>query len=243
MTPSVAEPEIINDDVVGLAPGQPQRRCLLVEDNALNRLLLLDVLKPLNFDIREATNGEEAIAIWQDWQPHLIWMDMRMPVIDGYEATRRIRQLERDRQLPHTVILALTATAFDESHADIVAAGCDAILRKPFQAKDLFDLMQTHLSLEYVYSTDVPSTETASAATLSSDASHPTSDPLIATALTAMPLEWREQLRQAATRCSDAEVFRLLEQIPPDHAVLAEKLCQLTDVFRFDQVLALLKDS
>ncbi len=243
MTPRAAEPEVVNDDVVGLAPGQPQRRCLVVEDNVINRLLLLDVLKPLNFDIREAVNGEEAIAIWQDWQPHLIWMDMRMPVIDGYEATRHIRQLERDRQLSPTVILALTATAFEENHTDIVAAGCDGIVRKPFQAKDLFDLMKTHLDLEYTYSTEISSSEAASAeGVAAADAIH-INDSLIATALTTMPSEWRGQLHQAATRCSDTEIRHLIEQIPADQAALAEKLCQLTDVFRFDQVLALLKES
>jgi two-component system sensor histidine kinase/response regulator len=235
MTPAIAEEPLTEHDVTGLAPGQPRLRCLVVEDNAINRVLLLDVLTPLNFDVREATNGEEAIALWQDWQPHLIWMDMRMPVMDGYEATRRIRQLERDRQLPPTVILALTATAFEESHADIVAAGCNAILRKPFQSKDLFNLMKTHLNLQYCYATEAPTfipaeDEAANAAA-------------IVASLCKMPPQWREQLRKAATRCSDTELRTLIEQIPSDHSRLAEKLYQLTDVFRFDQVLGLIEKS
>ncbi|RZM82787.1 GAF domain-containing protein [Leptolyngbya iicbica] len=235
MTPALEEEPIAHHDVTGLAPGQPRLRCLVVEDNAINRVLLLDVLTPLNFEIREAVNGEEAIALWQDWQPHLIWMDMRMPVMDGYAATRRIRQLERDRQLPPTVILALTATAFEESHADIIAAGCDAILRKPFQAKDLFNLMKTHLNLQYRYVTDAPISAPAEAAATNTDA--------LIKSLAAMSPEWREQLRQAATRCSDTAIRTLIEQIHSDYSMLADKLYQLTDVFRFDQVLGLLEES
>ena len=64
---------------------------LIVEDRWTNRRLLLKLLEPLGFELREAENGLEAIKIWEAWQPHLIWMDMRMPVMDGYEATRRIK--------------------------------------------------------------------------------------------------------------------------------------------------------
>lgn len=96
------------------------------------------------------------------------------------------------------MILALTATAFEESHADIIAAGCDAILRKPFQAKDLFNLMKTHLNLQYRYVTDAPISAPAEAAATNTDA--------LIKSLAAMSPEWREQLRQAATRCSDTAI-------------------------------------
>ncbi|HEY9889542.1 MAG TPA: ATP-binding protein, partial [Candidatus Obscuribacterales bacterium] len=142
------EPELPSQ-MLGLAPQQPRYRILLVEDNAINRILLMDLLSPLNFDVREAVNGEEGVALWESWQPHLIWMDMRMPKMDGYEATRRIRAAERARQMPPTVILALTATAFEESKAEILAAGCDDMLRKPFREADLFSVMGQYLQLEY----------------------------------------------------------------------------------------------
>lgn len=84
--------------VIGLAPGQPACRILVVEDRWENRYLLVNLLRPIGFEVCEATNGQEAIALYKSWRPHLIWMDMRMPVVDGYEATRRIRQVERDLQ-------------------------------------------------------------------------------------------------------------------------------------------------
>ena len=80
--------------VIGLAPNQPTYRILVAEDSWENRHLLVSILKPLGFEVKEAQNGREAISLWQDWRPHLIWMDMRMPLVDGYEATRRIREME-----------------------------------------------------------------------------------------------------------------------------------------------------
>jgi two-component system sensor histidine kinase/response regulator len=77
--------------VIGLAPDQPEYRILVVDDRADNRLVLVRLLSSLGLLVREAENGQEAVAVWEDWQPQLIWMDMRMPVMDGYEATKQIK--------------------------------------------------------------------------------------------------------------------------------------------------------
>lgn len=74
--------------VLALAPNQDTYKILVVDDKDYNRQLLFKLLQPMGFEMREASNGKEAIAIWEEWQPHLIWMDMRMPVMDGYDATR-----------------------------------------------------------------------------------------------------------------------------------------------------------
>ncbi|HEY9611212.1 GAF domain-containing protein [Allocoleopsis sp.] len=139
---------------IGLEPSQPTYRILVVEDKWANRQLMVRLLAPLGFEVREATNGQEAIALWQDWHPHLIWMDMRMPVMDGYEATREIKARSGDRS---PVILALTANAFEEERLVALAIGCDDFIRKPCQEEVILEKMAEYLGVRYIY-TD--STET-----------------------------------------------------------------------------------
>jgi CheY-like chemotaxis protein len=112
--------------------------------------LLVNILSPLGFEVQEAADGEQAIAVWLRWQPHLIWMDMRMPVMDGYEATRRIKATPQGQQ---TVIIALTASALEEDRAVILAEGCDDYIRKPFREKDLFEALTKHLGVRFAYET------------------------------------------------------------------------------------------
>ena len=83
--------------MIGLAPDQPEYRILVVEDRLENRLLLVHLLTRIGFVVREAENGQEAIALLSSWQPDLIWMDIRMPVMDRYEATRQIKAREMGR--------------------------------------------------------------------------------------------------------------------------------------------------
>ncbi|MBM0745589.1 response regulator (plasmid) [Phormidium sp. CLA17] len=122
--------------VIGLAPGQPKYRILVVDDRWVNRQLLLRFLEPIGFEVRDAENGQQAVALWEAWQPHLIWMDMRMPVMDGYEATRYIKaQLQGQA----TVIIAITASVLDEERAIVLAAGCDDFVRKPVWEDIVFE--------------------------------------------------------------------------------------------------------
>lgn len=140
--------------VIGLAPQQPRYRILIAEDNPVNQLLLLKVLEPLGMEVQTASDGKIALDIWHRWQPHLVWMDMRMPRVDGYEATRYIRQAEGDTKPDPTVIIAITATAFEENRSDILAAGCDDLLYKPFRSGELLEKMRQHLGLNYLYEED-----------------------------------------------------------------------------------------
>ncbi|HBB33539.1 MAG TPA: hybrid sensor histidine kinase/response regulator, partial [Cyanobacteria bacterium UBA9273] len=92
-----AQPEIITKPrqrVIGLDPHQEAYRILVVDDTRENRLLLVKLLEPIGFEVREAENGQEAVTQWLVFQPHLIWMDTRLPVMDGLEAAREIRARE-----------------------------------------------------------------------------------------------------------------------------------------------------
>ena len=121
-----------------------------------NRAPLIQLLERVGFLTQEADNGASAIAQWQNWQPHLIWMDMRMPEMDGYEATRRIRAREQESEkaeegLRRTKIIALTASVFEDQREAVLAAGCDDFVRKPFQAEEIFAQLAQHLDVIYLY--------------------------------------------------------------------------------------------
>jgi signal transduction histidine kinase/CheY-like chemotaxis protein len=138
--------------VKGIMPDQPTWRLLIVDDNADNRLLLSTMLTAVGFQVREAENGQQAIHLFEQWQPHLIWMDMRMPVLDGYEAATRIRQLPGGDSVK---IIAITASAFKEQHHSIIDAGCDAVIHKPFRASEVFAALTKMLTVKFVYE-DMP---------------------------------------------------------------------------------------
>ncbi len=133
--------------IIGLAPGQPHYRMLVVDDQDTNRQLVVKLLRPFGFEMCEAANGQEAYALWRTWKPDLIWMDMRMPVMNGYETTRLIKATEQGK---HTVVIALTANSFVDDQPNILAAGCDDVLHKPFQEALIFELIARHLHVQYL---------------------------------------------------------------------------------------------
>ena len=137
--------------VFALAPNQSPKRILVVDDTAINRTVLSRLLAQVGFEVREASTGEEAIAMWRNWKPHLIWMDWRMSGMDGLAATRRIRDEERTSGAKRTPILALSASALDHERGEILAAGCDEFVAKPFRESTIFAKLRDHLGVEYIY--------------------------------------------------------------------------------------------
>ncbi|PSF35693.1 hybrid sensor histidine kinase/response regulator [Aphanothece hegewaldii CCALA 016] len=216
--------------VLQIAPEQPQYRILIVDDQLENCNLIAQLLDSVGFETRTACNGEIALTIWQTWQPALIWMDMRMPVLDGYEATRRIRQLESQS---HTFIIALTASTFDEQQSECLAIGCDDFVGKPFREQDIFDKMNQYLGVRYIYAEP-----TTSVLSLTSHCQLK-GETLKASDLAIMPIIWREQLHQAATRVNAKLLNQLIQQIPQENNNLAEALTELTRQFRFDLIVEL----
>lgn len=134
--------------VIGIEEGQPCHRILIAEDQTDNLLLLKNILSPLGVDIRDACNGREAVDIFNQWHPDLIFMDIRMPVMDGLEAIRQIKATEKGKSTP---IVALTAHALEEERKTILASGCDDFIRKPFHDTEIFDILKKHLGLRFRY--------------------------------------------------------------------------------------------
>jgi two-component system, cell cycle response regulator DivK len=110
------------------------KRILIVEDQEDNRTIMRDVLSTVGYDLIEALNGEDAVRLAQSEQPDLVLMDIQMPVLDGYEATRRIKAIAELRSIP---IIAVTSYALSGDEAKARAAGCDGYIAKPFSPREL----------------------------------------------------------------------------------------------------------
>jgi PAS domain S-box-containing protein len=224
---SIVKSQSQKKNIIGIAPNQPNYRLLIVDDNWTNRQLLIQLLNPLGFELQEAENGEEAIQKWEAWQPHLIFMDMRMPVLDGYEATQ---QIKRHLKGQATVIIGLTASALQQDKAIVLSAGCDDFVRKPFRVEILFEKLIEHLGIQFLYEE-------------SSDLSEETSNEIIvdqntlSQALSEMPTTWLEQLQQAAIKLNAELIDEMIDQIPPSHEFLKKQLTQLANDFRYDVML------
>ena len=209
--------------VKSIAPGQPQWRLLIVDDNSDNRLLLVTLLTEIGFEVREAENGQEAISAFEQWQPHLIWMDMRMPVMDGYEATRKIRQLAGGDVVK---IIALTASAFSEQFDSIINAGCDAVLHKPFHAPDIFAILVKYLDVKFIYQ-DKP-------APVPSLILEPTVE-----MLNQLPLVLRQQLHEAALNLDIEETDTIIAKISALAPDVGNGLQELAGRYQFDRIIYL----
>jgi CheY-like chemotaxis protein len=214
---------------MGLAPGQPSYRILIVDDKLNNRRLLVNLLSLLGFQVREAVNGLEAISVWEHWVPHLILMDMRMPEMNGYEATRQIKADPKGMSVP---IIALTASALHEERHEMISAGCDDCVYKPFREEELIAALVKHLHVELIY--EQPPNDVAQdvASTLGVE--------LTAAAIAFVMNEaWIQALQTAAKSCDDDQIYPLIAQIPPEYTHLTEGLTRLTEEFAFDQIVKL----
>jgi PAS domain S-box-containing protein len=213
--------------VVGLEKGQPQYRLLIVEDQLENRTLLHKILEPFEFDIREAVNGKEALEIFKLWHPDLIWMDMRMPLMDGLEATHRIRSMDSGK---YTKIIAITAQAFEDERMRTMQAGCDDFIRKPYRDREIFDALAKHLGLRFVYEKEQPK-----------PIKGPESD-LKPEHWTNVPRELIKELHLAVISLDPESVQELTEQITHYNSAIGQALHGLASKFDFERMIKILDD-
>lgn len=223
-----------SQQIKGLEQSQPEYRVLVVEDIRDSQLLMVRMLESVGFQVRSANNGQEAINLWQEWQPHLIWMDMRMPILDGYEASRKIRTLEIENpteKIP-VIIIALTATAFDEDRKAILAVGCNDFVSKPFREEVIFEMMEKYLGVKYLY-------EEMSHNSYSDSPVKFLNFPVLKTQISLMSKSWIQELKQAALSARESRISQLISQIPDQDSLLVKSLHKMINNLAFEQILEL----
>ncbi|NOQ34616.1 MAG: transporter substrate-binding domain-containing protein [Methylococcaceae bacterium] len=209
--------EANNAKIIGLDSVE-HYRILIVDDSEINRLLLEELLS-IGFEIKQAENGQEAIELWKQWQPQLILMDMNMPVMNGYEATRQIKLLSKQ-----TVIIAVTTSVSKEQKQEILKVGCDSFVTKPYKEADIFFQIQKHLGVQYIYKT--------------------LGAPQVATVLTKESIEQlspelKESLKQAIKYVDIEKIDVLLEKVHQNNSQLAKEIKQEIDDFEYEHLLKL----
>jgi signal transduction histidine kinase/ligand-binding sensor domain-containing protein/CheY-like chemotaxis protein len=208
--------------VLGLEPGQPEYRILVVEDEPQNWMVLERLLRNAGFQVRVAENGEAGVEGFREWRPQFIWMDLRMPVMNGIEAVQRIRSLDGGRDVK---IAAVSASGLDSQRAEVLAAGLDDYVRKPYRPDEIFDCMARHLGVHYrrAAARHQPSREQSLA--LSPDA------------VAALPEALRLELRGAVVALDAKRISETIEKVAKHDAVLASVLARYAEKFAFSPIL------
>ncbi len=214
--------------VIGIAPNQPQYRILIVEDSNDNRILLRNLLMIVGGEVREAMNGKEGVEVYQKWHPDLIFMDMRMPVMDGYMATRKIKYLEKETPPENsTRIIALTASAFEEERQEILEAGCDALIIKPFRDTEIYEALTKYLGVQFIY--EEPAIKNTASV-------HP-EEALRTEILSKLPQQLLDQLKSALLDLNMKQTNDIINQINSSDSSVAATLQNLIDQFKFEEII------
>ena len=207
-------------NVVGLAPGQAQYRILIVEDQAENRLLLSKLMETVGFKVRVAENGKRGIELFSEWQPHLIWMDRRMPLMDGDQATRAIRKLPGGDKVK---IVAVTASVFVEQREELFKSGMDDFVRKPYRFHEIYDCLVRQLGVKFVYE--------------GSNQTEPPVFALMPDMLLELPAELRQRLKDALESLEKERIAAVIAEIASRDEKLGKTLSHLADNFDYPAIL------
>lgn len=216
--------------VQAVAPGQPTYRQLIVDDKLENRQVLKMLLESVGLSAQEATNGQEAIELWQTWQPHLIWMDLQMPVMNGLAATQYIKS--HPSPIPKPIIIALSASVFEEDKRTALESGFDDFVRKPYREATIFSKLEQFLGLKFIYDTADTSTATRT----------PASPALTAADLQVLPPDWLREFHHAAISLNSRKMNQLITQISEEHGELATTLKRMIKQVQIEPLIALMAE-
>jgi signal transduction histidine kinase/ligand-binding sensor domain-containing protein/DNA-binding response OmpR family regulator len=214
----------VQEQIVGVDQGRSASRILIVEDREENWLVLERLMRKAGFEVQIAENGARGVELFRTWRPHFIWMDMRMPVMDGKEATRQIRAMDGGQDVK---IVAVTASVFASERHEVLAAGIDDFVRKPFQPAEIYNCMAQHLGLRRIYDKR-PQEDQRSVLT---------------------PEDFRElspdlvrELADVIATLDQRRILEVITRIRDRDATLANKLTHFADRFAYTAILDAVRD-
>jgi PAS domain S-box-containing protein len=207
--------------VLHLQPGLPACRVLAVDDELHNRELIECLLAPVGFEIRSACNGAEAVAQCKSWAPHLMLLDLRMPVMDGYEAARLVRA----GNSPAPKIIALSACAFAHDRQRAEADGADDFIAKPFREAELMETIKRVLGVDYIYS---DSKEGCTVSQTEEQQPSPSEEEI-----RSLPVELVDNLLKATCRADYNQMLALADQAVKHNVHLGQRLAHLVRSFDY----------
>lgn len=216
-------PKQVHYRVTGIETGKTGQRILVVDDNGTSRLLLKELLSDVGFKVKEAEDGRKAVALFFEWRPHLIFMDIRMPLMDGMAATKIIKATEEGKYVP---VIALTAHAIEEERQNIMAAGCDAFIRKPFEERELFEVMAKHLDLAFI----LKKTTQSQTPPQKSGRRHSIE------ALAELPSSMLEELKESSLALDLEKINACIDNIQTGNPTLGEALKSQAKRFRLNDI-------
>ncbi|HNB70963.1 MAG TPA: ATP-binding protein [Acidobacteriota bacterium] len=228
LTAAQFETRSLQHQILALAPNQPRWQILVVDDRLENRRVMETLLQTVGFDVQTVATGEQALERYCQNRPDMVFLDLRMPGMDGFEVVRRLRATETDLHSTRLPIIAVTASAFEEDRHMVLASGFDDYLAKPFTEKMLFEMIGKHLKVQFQ--------EEITHVTPSSF-----DQPSDLTQQNGLDEEWKAAFHRSLTTGRTAKALELIEQLPPHHQSLADTLRRLVKQYRFDELFALLE--
>ena len=219
--------EQILSTVRKLAANSECLRVLIADDNAANREILIRMLKRVGFEVRYAINGLECLDIYREWRPRVVFMDIRMPVMDGVEATQRIKTSPGGRD---TIVIAVSAGALEDQNTNVLEYGADAFISKPFREVDILSEIQRLTGITYEYELrDEPKGRIEVIQPLGSHLD-----------ISGIPHEWIEAMQQAIKGGYQDDLLAAIDRLEETFPEAAHRFRQFAIEYRYDAILELL---
>ncbi len=214
--------------VKGLAESRYKYKILIVDDRLFNSQLIVSLLEPIGFELKTTENSKKALQIFSSWQPHLIFVDIRLPILEQLEIFNS--QFQSSNKYHRAVIIAMTRDVLWQKQEYIFQSKCDDVLCQPITEDKIFTVIKKHLGVEYIYETV---SESENVLLIKKEFPEQM--------LKQMPSQWLSQLYETCLILDESQFQKLVAQIPPKYQVLSQYLTELVDLIKWEEIIVLIE--